>query len=396
MMISSSLHFGALLGLSRVLGTCLLMVGMMLEGLQAQSPAPPPAFDSVSVTKDNKVTFKLHAPEAKRVVINAGDIPGLGRRLEMQRGENGVWEAQTESIPSGAYRYQFNVDGLSVLDPRNSKTSESNGNAWSLLHIPGSNWFDLRDVPHGALSEVHYYSKSLQRMRRLHVYTPPGYEASEGKYPVFYLLHGAFDCDDSWGTVGQANAIFDNLIAEGKIVPMVVVMPAGHTGPFGFGPGNNFESQMREFSEDFRKDIRPMVESRYRVSKDRKDRAIAGLSMGGAHTLDIAFSDIGDYAYVGVFSSGIFGIDRSGPESGQGLAWVESHQKSLEDGGAREGLKQFWFATGKDDFLIGTTRATVKMFQDRDWKVTYAETDGGHTWLKWRDYLVEYSQLLFR
>jgi len=364
--------------------------------VQAQPPAPPPAFASVEFSQDPKITFRIHAPEAKKVVLNAGDIPGTGRGLEMKKGEDGVWEVQTQGVPAGAYRYQFMVDGVAVLDPRNSKTSESNGNAWSLIQVTGSPWFDLRDVPHGAVSEIHYPSKTLQRNRRLHVYTPPGYESSTATYPVFYLLHGAFDCDDSWSTVGQANAIFDNLIAENKIVPMVVVMPAGHTGAFGAGPGNNFEMQMKEFAEDFRKDIRPMIESRYRVSNERKDRAIAGLSMGGAHTLDIAFTDIQDFSYVGVFSSGVFGIDRFGTDSGPGATWIAAHKKCLEDASQKEGLKSLWFATGKEDFLLGTTQATVQMLKDRGWNPTYHETDGGHTWLKWRDYLVEYSQLLFR
>ena len=375
----------------------LLALTVLATGkVQAQPPAPPPAFASVEFSQDPKITFRIHAPEAKKVVLNAGDIPGTGRGLEMKKGEDGVWEVQTQGVPAGAYRYQFMVDGVAVLDPRNSKTSESNGNAWSLIQVTGSPWFDLRDVPHGAVSEIHYPSKTLQRNRRLHVYTPPGYESSTAKYPVFYLLHGAFDCDDSWSTVGQANAIFDNLIAENKIVPMVVVMPAGHTGAFGAGPGNNFETQMKEFAEDFRKDIRPMIESRYRVSNERKDRAIAGLSMGGAHTLDIAFTDIQDFSYVGVFSSGVFGIDRSGTDSGPGATWIAAHKKCLEDASQKEGLKSLWFATGKEDFLLGTTQATVQMLKDRGWNPTYHETDGGHTWLKWRDYLVEYSQLLFR
>ena len=375
----------------------LLALAVLATGeVQAQPPAPPPAFASVEFSQDPKITFRIHAPEAKKVVLNAGDIPGTGRGLEMKKGEDGVWEVQTQGVPAGAYRYQFMVDAVAVLDPRNSKTSESNGNAWSLIQVTGSPWFDLRDVPHGAVSEIHYQSKTLQRNRRLHVYTPPGYESSTATYPVFYLLHGAFDCDDSWSTVGQANAIFDNLIAENKIVPMVVVMPAGHTGAFGAGPGNNFEMQMKEFAEDFRKDIRPMIESRYRVSNERKDRAIAGLSMGGAHTLDIAFTDIQDFSYVGVFSSGVFGIDRSGTDSGPGATWIAAHKKCLEDASQKEGLKSLWFATGKEDFLLGTTQATVQMLKDRGWNPTYHETDGGHTWLKWRDYLVEYSQLLFR
>ena len=148
----------------------------------------------------------------------------------------------------------------------------------------------------------------------MHVYTPPGYEKGSDNVPVLYLLHGAFDCDGSWTSVGQAGQILDNLIAEGKAKPMVVVMAMGHTGPFSFGPGNSFEKQMEEFVLDFQSDLRPLMKARYRVRTERSSRAIAGLSMGGAQTFDIAFANLADYSYVGVFSSGVFGMERGGKD----------------------------------------------------------------------------------
>ena len=163
-------------------------------------------------------------------MLSSSDLPGIGRGVEMKKAENGVWEATTGPVASGAYRYNFNVDGLAVIDPRNPATSESNMNTWSLVYVPGSDAWDVKDVPHGAVAQVTYQSKTLKRPRRMHVYTPPGYEKGEGKYPVFYLLHGAFDCDASWSTVGRAGFILDNLIAAGKAKPMIVVMPMGHTG----------------------------------------------------------------------------------------------------------------------------------------------------------------------
>jgi enterochelin esterase family protein len=307
-----------------------------------------------------------------------------------------VWEATTDSVPAGAYRYHFNIDGVAVIDPRNPATSESNANTWSLVTVPGSAFSDLKDVPHGAVAKVNYYSKSLDRFRRMHVYTPPGYELSTDRYPVLYLLHGALDCDASWSTVGQATQILDNLIAAGKAKPMIVVMPMGHTGPFSFGPGNAFQKQMEEFVQDFQKDIRPLVDSRYRVLTERQHRAIAGLSMGGAHTLDIAPANLADYGYFGVFSSGVFGIERGGLESGPGAAWAERHKQGLEDPSLKSGLRLAWFATGKDDFLIATSRATVDALKSKGFNVTYKETDGGHTWLNWRDYLHEFAPLLFQ
>jgi enterochelin esterase-like enzyme len=162
----------------------------------------------------------------------------------------------------------------------------------------------------------------------MHVYTPPGYESGEGKYPVFYLLHGAMDCDDSWSSVGRAGFILDNLIAAKKAKPMVVVMPAGHTGPFTFGRGG---LPMDEFVQDFNGDILPYVEKNYRVHTDRQNRAIAGLSMGGAHTLSIAIPQLEKFAYIGVFSSGVFGIaggGRGGPAAPSGPSWEEQNKGS--------------------------------------------------------------------
>ena len=193
-----------------------------------------PQVVSPEVAADRRVTFRILAPKAQAVRLTGSDIPAVGQGAEMKKDPNGVWEVTLGPIDAGAYRYNFSVDGVSVIDPRSPSISESNTNVWSLVYVPGADFMDTKDVPHGAVAAVTYYSKSLQRFRRMHVYTPPGYELGEGKYPVFYLLHGASDCDDSWTSVGRAGFILDNLIAAGKAKPMVVVMPAGHTGPFMF------------------------------------------------------------------------------------------------------------------------------------------------------------------
>jgi len=281
-----------------------------------------------------------------------------------------------------------------VIDPRNPATSESNENTWSLVHVPGADFMDTKDVPHGAVAEVTYYSKTLKRFRRMHVYTPPGYEKGGGKYPVFYLLHGAFDCDDSWTTVGRAGFILDNLIAAGKARPMVVVMPAGHTGPFNFGAPR---PPTDEFVADFVGDVMPYAESHYRVRTDRAHRALAGLSMGGGHTLAIAAAHLEQFSHLGVFSSGVFGITGRGFGSdAPGPSFEEQHRAVLDDAKKKKGLKLFWFATGKDDFLVETSRATVEMLKKHGFDVAYKETAGGHTWANWRDYLAEFAPQLFR
>jgi enterochelin esterase family protein len=248
------------------------------------------------------------------------------------------------------------------------------------------------------VAAVTYYSQTLKRFRRAHVYTPPGYERGEGKYPVFYLLHGASDSDASWCTVGRAGFILDNLIAAGKAKPMIVVMPHGHTGPFRFGPArdNSFERQMDQFAEDFLKDLQPYVEKNYRILADRAHRAIAGLSMGGAQTLNIAFSRLDDYGYIGVFSSGIFGIAGGFDGSAPNTQWEDRHKPVLDNANLRKDLRLLWVGCGKEDFLLKTSNASVSMLKSHGFDVVSRETDGGHTWLNWRSYLAEFTPMLFK
>lgn len=341
-----------------------------------------------------KVTFRVLAPNAKEVKLSGSDMPGLsGEGVAMVKGDEGIWEVTQETKP-GYYRYKFDVDGVTMNDPRNAATSESNGTSWSLVGVPGSDWMDTYDVPHGAVAEVTYHSASLNRFRRMHVYTPPGYQSGEGTYPVFYLLHGAGDCDDSWTTVGRAGFILDNLIAAGKAKPMVVVMTAGHAGPFRFGGPR---PAVDEFTQDFVNDVMPYIEKNYRVKTDRANRAIAGLSMGGSQTLNIGVPHLEKFAYLGVYSSGIFGIiPRPGRPAPEGPTFEEQHKDVLDNAELKEGLKLFWFATGKDDFLVETSRATVEMFKKHDFDVEYEEGEGGHTWIVWREYLHKFAPQLFQ
>src|SRR5918994_2530411 len=232
-----------------------LAIVMQHGSLGAQTPPPaaaqpPPApggrggqpqapqFTSPEILPDRRITLRLHAPDATSVTLRGSDIPAAARtNLQFTKAENGVWEATTGVVEPGAYRYVFVVNGVGVIDPRNTAISESNTTTWSVATVPGSDVMDTKNVPHGGVAEVYYHSSALGRTRRMHVYTPPGYETGKGKYTVFYLLHGAGDCDDSWTSVGRANFILDNLIASGKAKPMIVVMPAGHTNAGGGGRG---------------------------------------------------------------------------------------------------------------------------------------------------------------
>jgi cytochrome c peroxidase len=380
------------------------------------SPAPqvrtarapqPSAVVSPEVLPDRRVVFRIRAPQAAGVRLVGTDIPGNGRGSPMTRGEGDVWEVILGPLGPGAYRYNFDLDGVSVIDPRNPAVSESNNNAWSLVCVPGSDFMDLRDVPHGSVAAVTYYSATLQVFRRLHVYTPPGYERGRGRYPVFYLLHGAGDCDDSWSSVGRAGFILDNLIAARKVRPMVVVMPSGHIRPWETRPraaapagGAPAAPPADAFEQDFLNDIMPFVEQHYRVYRDQRHRAIAGLSMGGSQTLNIAMEDLTRFGYIGVYSSGLigsFGGRRGGAASeAVGPTWEEQHAAVLDDARLKPGLRLFWFATGRDDFLIETSRRTVELLQKHGFKVVFRESEGGHTWINWRDYLHEFAQELFR
>jgi enterochelin esterase-like enzyme len=402
----------------------LLLSGILSFGGQAPAQPPPaapagrgaqapqaPVFVSPEVSADRRITFRLYAPDATSVALRGGDIPAAARaNAQFTKGANGVWEMTTGAVEPGAYRYVYVVNGVGVIDPRNTAISESNATAWSVATVAGSDVMDTKSVPHGAVSEVFYQSSALGRTRRMHVYTPPGYESGKGKYPVFYLLHGAGDSDDSWTSVGRANFILDNLIASGKAKPMIVVMTAGHTsagggGARGAAPAGGAPPR-DEFVEDFTRDVMPYVEKNYRVIGDRAHRAIAGLSMGGAQTLNIGIPHLEKFAYIGVYSSGLFGGGGRGrgatpppadapPPPPFGQAFEQQNRAALTNAAAKKGLKVLWFATGVDDGLITTTRSTVELFKKHGFAPVMKETPGGHTWLVWRAYLSEFAPMLF-
>jgi enterochelin esterase-like enzyme len=279
---------------------------------------------------------------------------------------------------------------------------------WNLFGVPGSPLMDTRNVPHGAVASVFYYSAVLKTTRRMHIYTPPGYEAGSQKYPVFYLLHGAQDTDDAWTSVGRAGFILDNLLADEKMKPMLVVMPAGHQpGQTWMGGGaarSGDASAVNPFTSEFMTDILPYVEQNYRTIPDRAQRAIAGLSMGGAQTLDIAFRHLDMFAYIGVFSSGAtLGGGRRGPTAqGAGATptapqpdWETIHKADLDNAALKKGLELIWLSTGVDDGLIANTRSTVELLKKHGFEPVFKESPGAHSWFNWRNYLIEFAPQLF-
>ncbi len=288
------------------------------------APSGPP---SPEVLGDNRVTFRLSAPNAVEVNLN-GDWPE-GRNIKMSKDDQGIWSVTVGPLDPELWGYTFSVDGVRVVDPRNPNTKRDGVRYDSILLISGaeSSLYELGDVLHGTVSKVWYDSPTLKLTRRMYVYTPPGYETSRSGYPVLYLLHGGGGDEDAWLTLGRANLILDNLIDQGKARPMIVVMPNGNatqkmatgSGPI---PGQVSPVQIRApggpagasrsasspaaglFPESLVKDIIPFVEQRYRVTREKNSRAIAGLSMGGGHTMAATVKYPRTFNYIGVWSAG--------------------------------------------------------------------------------------------
>jgi enterochelin esterase family protein len=299
----------------------------------------------------------------------------------MTKNAGGTWEITIGPVPAGAYRYVFNVDGITVVDPRNYATSEGDNNVQSVAVVPGSDVIDVRDVPHGAVAAVTYHSNALNSMRRMHIYTPPGYENGTESYPVLYLLHGGLDSDETWMGFGRANFILDNLIAQKKAVPMIVVTPAGLPNHGQPAPGVH---DADPFGDDFLGDIVPYVESHYRTINDRGHRAITGLSTGGGQSLGIAFSHLKDFGYVGDFSSGTIGAN-----------WEQTRLADLDNAELKPGLKLLWIRIGSEDGGLPRTKAAVELLKKHGFTPDFQVTEGGHLWTTWRDHLQQFVQLLF-
>lgn len=360
---------------------------------------PQPTYKSVEVLPDNRVTFRLCAPlarEAKVISPDLGDaIPGgmtdgVANGLAMAQDATGMWIATTSrALVAQPYRFNFQVDGAPVPDPRGTMWSEQVNGLTGVFEVPGpAGAFQTyrQDVPHGIVSELEYTSASLGVKRRAHVYTPPGYTRDGRRYPVLYLIHGAGDSDDSWTSIGHAQYILDNLIAGGKAVPMIVVMPAGHTPP---KLGQNILVNM-DFGNDLTKDLIPLIDRTYRSMARPEMRAMAGLSMGGAHTLNFGLPRSDLFRAVGIFSMGL-GVQDAKVET----AGYEGANESGLRMAARD-MKLVWYGMGKDDFLYATVVPTRAMLDKYKIRYDYVETTGGHSWDNWRAYLNQFAPKLFR
>jgi len=356
----------------------------------AARPAPPrrpstpnDSLVSPEVAADGRVTFRLYAPKATEVGLG-GEIAGYGKPVAMTRDARGVWSTVTAPLAPGAYQYRFVVDSVVTVDPKNLATSAAQTDLNSLVVVSRGDDFqaDRPDVPHGAVAKVLYHSPTLGE-RRMHVYTPPGYDRGRD-FPVLYLIHGGGESDESWSTVGRAGFILDNLIAAGKARPMIVVMPYGgvghHSAPMTSDPAKD------PFTRDLLDAIIPYVEANYRVSTRATDRALAGLSMGGIQTLNIGLTNLDRFRWLGVFSSGWFPADLQ--------AFEEHGARALET--TRTPPKLFWMAHGATDIAKPQSLKVIAMLGKHGINVVSKETPGGHSWTNWRDYLRDFAPLLFR
>jgi enterochelin esterase-like enzyme len=347
-------------------------------------PAPP------TVHPDGSITFHFPAPGAKNVLLN---LEGADPQ-PMTQGEDSVWTLTTAPLQPELYGYGFRADGIAYLDPGSVLVKPNLLNVQNEIEVPGPqpmDW-DMQDVPHGVLHHHFYQSQTLARQSDFYVYTPPDYNPKK-KYPVLYLLHGYSDDASGWTAVGRANIILDNLIAQNKIKPMIVVMPLGYGTmdmiTHSWGAWDHKELVNRNFAQYTQillNEVRPQAEKMYSISKDRKDHAITGLSMGGGESLRTGLNHLDDFAYIGAFSSAV--PDQA--DFDQVFPNLASEVKN------KDRLKLLWVACGTDDHLITSNRAFTAWLKQQQIPVTVIETPGRHTWMVWRDNLIHFTPLLFQ
>jgi enterochelin esterase-like enzyme len=335
------------------------------------------------ILPDNRVIFRVKAPAAQRVQFD------LGKKYEAEKDTSGFWTVTTEPISQGFHYYSLLIDGVAMVDP-GSETFYGMGRMASGIEIPTPNgdFYALKEVPHGDIRIKKYYSKALNTWREMYVYTPPGYDQSGGKYPVLYLLHGGGEDQRGWATQGKTNLILDNMIAESKAKPMVVVMLDGNVSSGGLGGFN--ENVLRAFENELKTAAIPYVESTFRVETDARNRALAGLSMGGLQTLYAGIKNTDLFSYLGVFSSGWFA---NNPK----LSDPQYEYMKANSSAINANLKELWISMGgKEDIAYQNCQVMLKKFDDMGIKYQYSEYPGGHTWPVWRHDLMEFSQRLFR
>jgi enterochelin esterase family protein len=395
---------------------------------QLSKPPQGPRVVSPEILPDKKVAFRLLAPKAGNVVLNGNWDNGTN--IQMTKDDQGIWSVTVAPLGEQLWGYSFNVDGIKVLDPGNGEYQRDGNRYDNLLMIsgPGSDLWDFKpDVPHGAVQAVWYPSEILkQKGRRMYVYTPPDYFTSNAKYPVLYLLHGGGGDEDAWVTMGRANVIMDNLIAQGKAKPMLIVMPNGNASQivsqgYAYGPTPPRQSvtapapppvqaaqgpgagrgpaapaaaapstapaprppqvYQGSYPHSLVSEIVPFIEKNYRAISDKNSRAIAGLSMGGGHTVQATNNNPGAFGWIGVWSAG-----------GQNTPEFLTALSKLKEAG----VKHYWIGVGTTDFALRGSETLHEAAKKAELNVSYHTAPGAHYWFIWRQFLGEFGSILFR
>lgn len=330
---------------------------------------------------NGKAIFRIKAPEAQKMQLD------LGKKYDMVKNTEGVWEATTDSLSEGFHYYSLIIDGVAVCDPA-SETFYGMGRMASGFEVPfkGDDYYTIKHVPHGDTRIKRYYSDILNSWRTFYMYTPPGYDENTAeKYPVLYILHGGGEDQRGWATQGKTDLILDNLIAQKKAVPMLVVMVDGNMPAGGFG-----EESLKLFERELKQAVIPFVEKNFRVKTDANSRALAGLSMGGLQTLHAGVKNTEMFAYLGVFSSGWWANQPA-------LANPQYDFMKANSEKINANLKQFWIAMGgKEDIALQNCQTMMAKFDEMKINYKYSEYPGGHTWPVWRNNLFNFAQLIFK
>lgn len=380
-----------------------ITIGLMtLLSVQAQEALNSRAeIKSPQVNSDRTVTLRLSAPKAEKVEAVISTVPSP-EIIVMTKNDNGVWEGSSRVLNSDLYTYTFYVDGVKTDDPSNVYQLRDVATVQNLVIVPGGEkgrLYSVNDVKHGDLTKTWYHSDALCQDRRLTVYTPPSYDArGSRRYPVLYLLHGMGGDENAWSELGRASQILDNLIAEGKIEEMIVVMPNGNIA-MQAAPGENPDGMLQpdfnlprtmngEYESNF-SEIVDWIDSHYLTKTDKGSRAIAGLSMGGFHSLIISMNNPEMFGYVGLFSSAT-------PDRAKADSEVYKNIESKLATQAASAPSLYWIGIGKDDFLYDSNKTMRETLDKVGMKYIYHESDGGHIWRNWRDYLVIFTPQLFK
>jgi enterochelin esterase-like enzyme len=357
----------------------------------AQTPRREPSvsdsLQSPEVSSDRHVTFRIFAPKASDVTLT-GDWLGATPPPKLSKDERGVWSVTLGPFEPSIYIYSFTVDGVAIPDPVNPLMKLRARTSASLLEVRDETpaFWEPRDVPHGAVEINWEKSKAINgETRAIWIYTPPDYSKTTKRYPVLYLLHGSNDTAAGWTMAGNANFVLDNLLATGKALPMIVVMPFGHATPFGVPVPQGAVGNDALFEEYLLKDVVPTVEARYRVSPGRENRAIAGLSMGGGQSLRIGLGHVDLFSAVASFSGAI-------------PADFETRFANLlkDSNGTNQKIKTLWIGCGQQDSLFSRSKNLSELLTKYQVRHIFHPTDGVHNYTVWRKYLAEFAPLLFR